>query len=243
MNFTIRQETFEGPLELLLELIEKERLSISEISLAQVTNEYLAYIKSLEKINPVEIAEFLVVAAQLILIKSRSLLPSLQLSEEEEQSIDELESRLGEYRILRELSKEIKKLMGNGVKIATRESYAQYRPVFYPPPSISSRKIADSFAAFLAAIPKVEKLAKETIKRVISLQERIQQIQAGLQNRVEKAFSEIVGGSAEKMEIIISFLAILELAKQKIIDVDQENLFEEIKIRTMNPESSNIVSS
>lgn len=231
MNFTIRQEAFEGPLELLLELIEKERLLISGISLAQVTNEYLAYVKSLEKINPVEIAEFLVVASQLILIKSRSLLPSLQLTEDEEQCIEELESRLREYRILRELSKELKKLTGSGVQIATRESYAEYRPVFYPPPSVTGKKLADAFAAFLAAIPKVEKLARETIKRVISLQERIQQIQWSLQGRVEKAFSEIVGSSAEKMEIIISFLAILELAKQKIIDVDQEDLFEEIKIR------------
>src|SRR3989344_3794745 len=110
MTYIMKQEKFEGPMELLLELIEKEKLSISEISLAKVADEYISYVKGLEKIDPEELAEFLVVAAHLMLIKSRSLLPQLKLTEEEEGSIEELEKRLKEYQRLRQLAGELKKL-------------------------------------------------------------------------------------------------------------------------------------
>src|SRR3989344_4611769 len=133
--YLVKQEKFEGALEVLLDLIDREKLSISEISLSRVTDEYILYIKSLQSIDPEELAEFLVVAAQLMLIKSRSLLPSLKLSSEEEVSIDELNRRLEELAKVRELAKELKKLEARSNHIFTREAFWGMDPVFYPPPT------------------------------------------------------------------------------------------------------------
>ena len=233
MPFQIKQEKFEGPLELLLELIEKEKLSISEISLAKIADEYVRYVKSLEKIDPEALAEFLVVAAQLMLIKSRSLLPQLEINEEETASIEELESRLKEYQKIREAAKDIKVLELQRGFIYTREAYVGMEPVFYPPRGMGVKKITEAFAAFLETLPKIEKLAEDKIKKIISLEEKISQIRVFLQEKVEKAFSEIVKGAKEKTEIIVSFLALLELARQKFLDLHQEKLFEDISIKRL----------
>lgn len=233
MEFILKHEKFEGPFELLLELIEKEKLNISDISLAKVTDEYIAYIKTLERLDPEALAEFLVVAAQLMLIKSRSLLPTLALSEEEEESLDELEKRLEDYKKLRELAGELKKRESTYARIISRESFIGLEPIFYPPPKLTLEKIESAFGMFLAALPKVQKLAEEKLKRVISLQEKINHIRHFLLESVEKAFSELVSGSHEKVEIIVSFLAILELARQKFIDLSQDKLFSDIKIRRL----------
>lgn len=233
MEFVLKHEKFEGPFELLLELIEKEKLAISDISLAKVTDEYIAYVKTLERLDPEALAEFLVVAAQLMLIKSRSLLPTLALNEEEEESIDELEKRLSEFKKLQELVQELKKFESVLPVMVSRESFIALEPIFYPPPKLTLEKIGQSFSSFLAAIPKVQKLAEEKLTRVISLQEKITHIREFLMNSVEKAFSELVSGSKEKVEVIVSFLAILELARQKFIDLDQNELFSEIRIKKL----------
>lgn len=231
MLFVVQQEKFEGPLELLLELVEKEELAISEISLARVAEEYLIYIKGLNGINPVELAEFLVVAAQLMLIKSRSLLPQLKLGEEEEASIQELEDRLAAYKIMRELAHEIKMLEQRGRVMVSREAYRDFSPVFYPPSKLTIGKIEAAFAAVLAALPKIEKLAQDQIKRVISLQETVTRIRSFLQHAVERSFSEIVKNSRDKVEIIVSFLALLELSRERFLDLNQERMFEDIWVK------------
>lgn len=232
VNFVIRHEKFEGPLDLLLELIQREELAISEISLSKVAEEYLQHVKTLERIDPDALADFLVIAAQLILLKSRSLLPSLALAEEDEHSLDELTGRLEEYKKIRELAGELKIREQQHARIISREpSHDPQSVIFYPPPQLTLEKIRTTFAGILAAIPKAEKLAEEKLRRVISLQEKIAHIRAFLSETVEHMFSELVGGAGEKIEIIVSFLAILELVRQKFIDVSQENLFEDITIR------------
>lgn len=233
MEFILKHDKFEGPFELLIELIDKEKLAISDISLAKVTDEYMAYVKTFEKLDPEALAEFLVVAAQLILIKSRSLLPTLALTEEEEESIDELEKRLYEFKKLREAALELKKIEAIRPIMVSRESFIAYEPIFYPPPKLTLEKIEQAFNSFLAAIPKVQKLAEEKLKRVISLQEKINHVREFLMNSVEKAFSELVSNSHEKIEVIVSFLAILELARQKFIDLDQSELFSDITIKKL----------
>jgi len=229
--FEIRHEKFEGPLELLLELIEKEKLSISEISLSRVAQEYIAHVRSLEHIDPEQLAEFLVVASQLMIIKSRSLLPNLSFSEEEEGSAEELERRLAEYQKFRERATLLKKLDETRKPIFTREAYLAFAPIFFPPPHLALGDIASAFRTFLAALPKVGKLIEEKMKRIISLEERMRQIQSLVYAAVERAFSEIVKGSGEKIDIIISFLAILELTKQKLVDVRQESAFTDIMVK------------
>lgn len=254
--YVFKHEKFEGPLQILLELIEKEKLAISEISLAKVADEYLSHVKSLGAINPVrslarangaspndlgeatsngvnpdELAEFLVIAAQLMLIKSRSLLPHLQLDEEEKSSIEELERRLEEYRRARDRAKALKERAALGLRIHARESFFGLPPVFFPPPGVGLANLKAAFEAFVAALPKLEKLAEERIKKVISLEEKISHIRSFLTGFVERAFSEIIKGSRERTEVIVSFLAILELARQRFVDLDQSKPFGDITIK------------
>ncbi len=231
MGFVVRQEKFEGPLELLLELIEKEKLSISEISLAKVTDDYLAHVKALEAIDPEALAEFLVVAAQLMLVKSRTLLPSLQFSEEEEASLEELEARLAEYQRMRTAAQGLAALAARKAYIQTREAWATMDPIFYPPPKFGAPMLAAAFESFLASIPKAEKLVEEKIRKVISLEEKMTHIRSFLENVTARAFSQLVSGAREKVEVIVSFLAILELAKQKFLTLDQKELFADIEIK------------
>jgi len=229
--YTVKQGEFEGPLGLLLDLIEKEKLNINEVSLANVAEEYVKFVNSLENIDKEELAEFLVVAAQLILIKSRSLLPGLAVSEEEEVSIEELQKRLEEYKRLKELSKELRKIAESGTRIFTREFYAGMPSVFYPPKKVSPSLLQKIFEGVLNAIPKIEKLAEEKIRKIITLEEKIRSLRGLLKEKIERTFSEITKTAADKIEIIVSFLAILEMAKQKFLSLEQDKLFGEIKIK------------
>lgn len=231
--YVFKHEKFEGPLQILLELIEKEKLAISEISLAKVADEYLLHVKSLRAINPDELAEFLVVAAQLMLIKSRSLLPNLQLDEEEKSSIEELERRLEEYRRARDRAKALKERAALGLRIHARESFFGLAPVFFPPSGVGLDSLKAAFEAFVETLPKLEKLVEERIKKVISLEEKISHIRSFLTNVVERAFSEIIKGSRERTEVIVSFLAILELARQRFVDLDQSKPFGDITIKRL----------
>jgi len=229
--YVFKHEKFEGPLQILLELIEKEKLAISEISLAKVADEYLLHVKSLGAINPDELAEFLVIAAQLMLLKSRSLLPHLELDEEEKSSIEELERRLEEYRRARERASALKERAALGLRIHARESFFGLPPVFFPPPGVGLANLKAAFESFVDALPKLEKLVEERIKKVVSLEEKISHIRSFLAGFVERAFSEVIKGSRERTEVIVSFLAILELARQRFVDLEQGEPFGDIIVK------------
>lgn len=218
----------------MLELIRAEKLSINEISLARVTDDFIGHLKAMREAGEAgqeSLAEFLVVASQLLLIKSRSLLPHFQASPEEEESIAELEKRLTEYQQIKALAKELGGMAEGGVKSFSREAYAGEVAAFYPPKRIDIGMLESAFRGILAALPKIEKLVEERIKKIISLEEKIRELQAMLRERVERAFSEVVAGAKEKVEVIVSFLALLELTKQKLITVEQHGRFGDIKIR------------
>lgn len=234
MAYRVQQEKFEGPLDLLLELIQAEKLSINEISLAKVTDGFIAHLKTIQAAGEADqevLAEFLVVAAQLLLIKSRSLLPQFQVSAEEEESIAELEQRLAEYQKLKALAADLAPMARGGPKSFSREAYLGLPPVFYPPKKFGAPMLVQAFQAVIAALPKIEQLVQEKIRKVISLEEKIQELHSLLREKVERAFSEVVAGAKEKVEVIVSFLALLELAKQKLVTVDQKDRFGDITIR------------
>src|SRR3989338_8745585 len=112
LAYQVKTQVFEGPMELLLDLVEKRKLFINEISLAEVADDYIAHLKEFQKLPVDFVSNFLIVAATLILIKSKSLLPTLSLTEEETHDIDELERRLKEYQKIRELSVHVKQMFG-----------------------------------------------------------------------------------------------------------------------------------
>ncbi|HPN96683.1 MAG TPA: segregation/condensation protein A [Candidatus Moranbacteria bacterium] len=229
--YKVKLEKFEGPLELLLELIEKEKMNITDLSLARVADEYLEYIKNNENIALGNLADFLTVASKLILIKSRALLPMLKVTDEEEEEIKDLAHQLEEYKKFKEASMKLGKLADFKKISYSREGYLGVGTTFYPPEDINAYDIKKYFLAVLAEIPVLEKLQEEVVREVITLEEKITELESSLRLRVETSFSELVSEAQDKIDVIVSFLAMLEMVKQRIINVEQNNLFEEIRLK------------
>ncbi len=231
MTYRVKIEQFEGPLDLLLSLIEEQKLDIIKLSLAAVTDQYLEHIKNNQEIHLENLSDFLSVAAKLILIKSKALLPMLKLTDEEEEEIEDLTVKLREYKKFKEASLKIGQLDKFKKISLSREGYWGVKAFFYPPDKLNIFDLKKHFQLVLKEIPLVEKLEEELVKEVITLEEKINDLQKFLTEKIEISFSEIVAGASERVEVIISFLAMLEMVKQKMVWVEQVNLFSEIKLK------------
>lgn len=229
-TFVAKTNVFEGPLDLLLELIEKRKLFVNDISLAQVTDDYIQYVNKLENFDVPNVADFLLIASTLLLIKSKSLLPNLDLTDEEELNIEYLETRLKLYQQIKNLSQHINKL-ASGDKIFEREYFLNIEPIFSPSEDITIENLFSSIKKLTERFPKKEKLQSAKVKKVVKLEEIIDNLKDRIQRSFKLSFNEFSKkGKAEKVEVIVSFLALLELVKEGIIFVKQENHFEDIEI-------------
>jgi segregation and condensation protein A len=228
--YQVKLDKFEGPLELLLELIEKEKLSITELNLAHVADQYLEHIKDNKNIHLENLADFLSVAAKLILIKSRALLPILKFSDEEEEEIEELAHQLAEYKRFKEISAKIGKLAIAQQVSYSKAPYQGIRSVFYPPEGINAYDLKNYFQKVLSEIPVASVLQEEIVGEIVTLEERISDLEIALRNKLETCFSELVAQAKDKIDVIVSFLAMLEMVKQRIIHVEQKELFHDIKL-------------
>jgi segregation and condensation protein A len=229
--YQVKLEKFEGPLELLLDLIEKEKMKIAELSLAKVADQYLEFIHNEKAIKLENLADFLTVASKLILIKSRSLLPVLKFSEEAEEEIKDLAQQLEIFKKFKEASEKLKKISEQKRICYTREEVSQIEPIFYPPENINAHDLKKYFLTVVSEIPQIDKLQEEMVREVMTLEEKINDLGEMLRRKVEASFSEIVSKKNDKLDIIISFLAMLEMVKQKLIEVEQKDLFQDIKLK------------
>ena len=229
--YAVKLKEFQGPLDLLLQLTEEKKLDITEISLAKVTDQYLAYLKALENISLEDLANFLVIASRLILIKSRMLLPSLTFTEEEEEDIEALKRQLEEYKRFKDLANIIGKIANNRNITYSREKHGGLGTIFYPPKNFDPEDLKTNFKRIMEEIVLLsEKLPEESIKLKISIEEKIKKIQDELSTRIKTTFQNIVEKNGSKTDIIISFLALLELIKQRLAAAEQNKIFGEIKI-------------
>ncbi|MDP3985873.1 MAG: ScpA family protein [Candidatus Veblenbacteria bacterium] len=228
--YEIKIEKFQGPLDLLLQLIEQEELDITEVSLAQVTDQYLEYLKQVEELNPEEVADFLVVAAKLLLIKSRLLLPTLDLGGEEEAS--ELERQLRLYQRFIAAGRAIDKLWRAG-----HVAWVRPKPLILkreepegPPPNLSVDGLRQALGRVIAALEPIIKLPQVTLLKVISITEKIQALKAMILKKAHLNWQSLIKGAKDKTEIIVSFLALLELVKQRQLIAEQSALFQDINL-------------
>ena len=232
--FKIKTEIFEGPLELLLSLIEKRKLFINDIALAKVTDDFIAYVKNFESFPIADSANFILIASTLLLIKSKSLLPTLDLTEEEQASIEDLEARLKIYARMKELSVHIKELFGKDVIFAKENNKIEVK-VFSPHPKMTLPNLVVAMFDVIKNFPKKEILPKAIVRKVISLEEMITNLTQRITSNLKMSFREFANVSkAEKVNVIVSFLAMLELVKQGVISVAQEQKFDDIKMETVN---------
>lgn len=231
MVYRIKTQEFEGPLDLLLQLTEQEKLDITRLSLAEVTDQYLAYINTKGSISLENLSEFLSIAAKLILIKSKALLPLLEFTEEEEEEIRDLEFQLAQYKKFKDVTKEIEELADSDSYGYAREGMLGMQAFFYPPENITAVDLQNAFIKALGEIPVMEKLEEEMVREVLTLEEKIVHLQDVLKRKVETSFAELIAHTEDTIEVVVSFLAMLELVKQKIIHVEQGNLFSDIRVK------------
>ncbi len=220
MPISVKTPVYEGPLDLLLELIEKRKLLINDISLAAVTEEYIARINTMEELPVGETAEFVALAATLLLIKSRSLLPVLTLSDEESQDIKELEYRLALYQLIKEAAKGLNRSLSNPALY--EGNTPEQEPLFIPDVSLTQESILTSAHLLIDGFPQHLELPKVNVKRIITIEEMIDRLATRVSSAFTLSFKEFAG-TKEKSEIIVSFLALLELVKQGIIKATQES--------------------
>ncbi|PIR88296.1 MAG: hypothetical protein COU09_03080 [Candidatus Harrisonbacteria bacterium CG10_big_fil_rev_8_21_14_0_10_44_23] len=243
-TYSVNIENFQGPLGKLLELIEQREVDVSTIGLALVTEDFLEYVKKNEEsIAPAFLADFISIASKLMLLKSKQLLPSLELSQEEEADIHDLEKRLELYRKFSS-----RRPKGEVNASAYLEQFWQSqqqsfsRPlllglgsqrVFFPSKQIK----ATNFAQCVSRLLKTEQEHKAPQYRVvistISLQDKMRQIQERITSALNHSFHKLTSDQP-RHEVVVSFLAVLHLFANHMVDLTQEEQFGEIGIKSNN---------
>lgn len=225
MEFTVKLDRFEGPYTKLLELIESKKLSITEISLVSVADDYIAYIKSLDQKNLVDISQFVVVASTLMLMKAKSLLPGVVYTEEEEKQVHDLEKKLELYAMLTAACGRIRNVyMKQPLYSRERISY-KGGSVFVPDARVTSDMLRSVAELTLASFVTPKQLVKVAVEAAL----RIENVIESLLNRVRSMQSVSLQSLADgaktvderKKLLIINFIALLELVRSGALQATQ----------------------
>lgn len=227
MSFEVKLEQYAGPLQLLLELIEREQLPITDVSLTSVAQAYLQYVDTHEVASE-ELADFLIVASKLLWLKSKALLPEPL---EEEVGADNLAAQLRVYQQFVDASRVIEDLYASPHALyARRPTPIERAPSFVAPPSITPSVLAEAFGWVLKRLEPFLSLREASMQRVVSVQERIEQLRQALTERVRTSFHSLFGRGSSRADVVVSFLALLELVRQRAIKTTQAGLFEDIAL-------------
>lgn len=225
--YRVKTEQFEGPLSLLLELIEKRKLDITRLSLAKVADDFLIFIERKENINLANLTDFLMVAAQLILIKSKALLPFFNITTEEEGELDNLEDRLAEYSQFKQAALQLEKMLNQELAAFSKKEEIFLTNKFIDP-KLKPIDLQKSFSDLIKNNPVEEVLNEEVILKTVSLDEKIIYLKSFLQRRLKIAFQETIVNAKNKVEVVVTFLAVLEMIKRKTLLANQSAAFGEI---------------
>ncbi len=227
----IKVDQFEGPLDLLLQLIEDQQLDISTLALAKVTEQFLSYVKNLQEKNPLNLADFLVIAAKLLVIKSKSLLPTLEIGDDEEEAAFDLTAQLLQYKKYKEAAKWLKKLDLTRHQSWGHEVDFANRITFVPDADVTVETLANSLRTLSAELKEIVRLPQQVMREVVSISEKITHIQTLISTQIETSLSSLIKDAKSKTEVIVTFLALLELTKQRIVHLEQDVHFADIVIK------------
>lgn len=231
-NFNVRTDHFQGPLDKLLELVRDNKLDINLISLSRVTEDFLKHVSNLQKDSNVPhrmIADFLVIASTLLLIKSKEMIPSFELEEEEEEDILKLEIQLKIYNKIKEAKTMFEDFWSEVPKSLSRDFSMPADRMFYPPRKISPMDLLEAMQYIVSDIEKLR--PKEVVKdKTINLQKTIKRVLNSLQGKSIKLND--LSESRTRHESVVLFLAILHLFRDQLIEIDQKNHFSDIEINS-----------
>ena len=245
MAIPVKMQAFEGPLDLLLHLIEKNKIDIFDIPIVEITNQYLEYIAALEHEDMNITSEFMVMAAELLEIKCRMLLPADPENEEEEgDPRDELVRRLLEYKMYKYMSYELRDKMDEVNHIFRDPSIPKevraYRPKAEPAELLADTsldKLHELFEMILKRsqdkIDPIRAGFKEVVTDEINVEEKVRELADYAATHKKFSFRGILGKQRTRMQTIVMFLAILEFMKAGYIKISQKDLFEDIEIETI----------
>lgn len=219
---------------LLLDLIEKRKLLINEVSLSQVTNDFLDFVALLEQKDLGKLTEFISIASTLILIKSKSLLPSLDLSSDEAGEIEDLETRLRLLQIFKEASKVVREQFKKGTsrsRLQVKKQVIQFAPT----EQIDVLKMKWFVDQLIHHLPVQEKKPEKRVAKTISLEEMMNKVINRVRQNMTISFKTLSGEHKEKKNVIIGFLAILELVKLGNLNANQDSRFADITLESQDP--------
>jgi segregation and condensation protein A len=233
VDYKVKLEVFEGPLDLLLYLIKRDEIDIYDISLERITSQYLEYLQAFKELNIELAGEFIVMAANLIYLKSRSLLPRDQQPPEEDAGEEdprwELIRQLIEYKKFKEAAAELNLRALEQERIFVREPGS---PASQEPLRLGEVGIFQLISAFQTVIKRIE--ARQNVQEIFSerfsVSEKIDSILQRVASGNRLRFSDLFGAAASRIEVVVTFLALLELIRLKQVRAVQKNVFEEIEI-------------
>ena len=244
MDMTFKLQVFEGPLDLLLYLIEKNKVNIYDIPIVEITAQYMEYVNQMKKDNLDTLSEFLVMAATLLDIKSKMLLPKKEEEEQEQEDPRaELVEKLLEYKLFKYMSYELKDRQMDAEKSFYKRPTVPKEVEAYRPPVDLNELIGDTTLAKLNAIfQDVLKRQEEKVdpirskfgkieKEEVSMSEK--QVQDFLRTHKKFSFREMLSKNSSKVSVIVTFLVMLELIKTGFVEVHQESTFGDIDINVV----------
>jgi segregation and condensation protein A len=235
-NYTVQLPVYAGPLDLLLQLIERDELDITRVALAQVTDQFLAHLKVLEELKIADLADFLVIAARLILIKSEALLPRpVERQPGEEDPGDELARQLIAYKRYKEIAQVLSARQAAGLRTFLRLA---------PPPKVEARldlsrvttvDLLQAMRRALALHPDKPALGTVVAPPKVTIRDQIRMIARALRAGGGRAtFQQMLASAQSRMEVVVTFLALLELVKRRKVEARQNDLFEEVEILSVS---------
>jgi segregation and condensation protein A len=241
VSIPVKIQVFEGPLDLLLHLIEKNKLNIYDIPIVEITDQYLAYVEQMEEENLDVVSEFLIMAATLIEIKSRMLLPKEE-TEEEEDPREELVRRLLEYKIYRYAATELDKRRGEADQVFYGTAQMPKEVLAYEEEvtpeevvgDLTLRKLEEIFQSVLRRqkdkIDPIRSNFKTIEKEEVRVEEKIYAIRKQIVGLKQINFRTLLEMQATRVQVVVTFLAVLEMMKMGLIVVRQDGINEDIWI-------------
>lgn len=233
-TYQVALPLFEGPLDLLLHLIEREELDITQVSLAQVTGQYLDHLARLCERNPDNLADFVVVAAKLLLIKSRALLPqpssAAALQEAEEDEGEDLIRQLLEYKRFKEAARKLAEIEAQGLRAYVRVAAAPHLDAALDLSDVTLDQLVTAVREVLAVKPAAPSVNGSLPPVRISVVEQIERIERETSHGRSVSFRWLLEGATSRMEIIVTLLAVLEMIKQLRVIARQDRLFGDVVI-------------
>lgn len=243
IEYKVQIEQFEGPLDLLLHLIGKARIDIEEIFVSKVTGQYLTYVSSMEHLSMDRASEFIEMAAMLVYIKSRMILPSNDYDEElEEDPEQELIARLKAYKVFKEASMQLKVYEES----ASQVFYKLPEEVAYPDEKVileemTLKSLYEAYKEVLKRIPDAEPERIEHVEishDIFTIKDRSRYIINTLQKIGSASFFSLFSEAKTKMEVAVTFIALLELIHENIVAIKQNDCYEDILITNISEETA-----